>query len=236
MGIPPALLNMWEHSRTMRALNERRSKGEAETMTCTEQLVDILRPLVQPGWTLLDAACGTGHYWLALRELGLEYYGLDFTESYIRMGQANLEKRGLPPSHLELKCLEHALGRYDVVTCFNALLYLPNYHQALERLAECADRYLIIRTLLGDATTYRYVRDGALDDGFNHCKLYFNIYGIDEVKAFLEDLGFSVELPKDRRTNDEPAWVNNMWHPWRMLVATRRHDARIELGKPGHAS
>ena len=111
---------------------------------------------------------------------------------------------------------------YDVVVCFNTLLYSPNYHLPLERLAQAARHYLVIRTLLGPRTVYRYEEDGYLDEGWNHLRAYFNIYSMNAVKKFLRDLGFRVSHIVDRRTNDQPEVVIGKIHPWRILLCQRQ--------------
>jgi hypothetical protein len=97
----------------------------------------------------------------------------------------------------------------------------------LERLMNAADKILVVRTLLSERAEYRYVRDGELDDGFNHLKAYFNIYAIDEILSWMEEHGFRVEMPVDERTGDKPEWINNMSHPWRIMFAKRVRDERI---------
>lgn len=217
---------IWEHSRIMTGLNLQRAKGEAPVQTCVEQLHDVLEPLVQPGWSLLDAGCGVGHYYHFLKDLGIEYRGVDFTKHYIEMGREHLPKAGLSADRLEVGCVENIDGRADVVICFNMLLYCPDFRQPLERMCEAADRYFVLRTLLGDEEERRYVRDGYLDEGWNNLKAYFNIYSLEEVKEWIASHGFEVSMLVDRRTNDEPECVNDMPHPWRFLLARRVSDDR----------
>jgi len=162
-----------------------------------------------------------------LRDLGVEYHGVDFTGHYIEIGRRHMPPFGLPPERLRVGTIENVEGRFDVVVCFNALLYCPDFHLPLERLCDAADRWLVLRTLLAGREKRRYVRDGHLDEGWNHLRAYFNIYAIDEVRAWIESLGFETAMPVDRRTGDRPECVNEMPHPWRLLLARRVRDERV---------
>ena len=223
---------IWDHSRIMTQLNLQRVRNEAVRQTCLEQLRDLLVPVVKPGMTLLDAGCGPGHYFHSLKELDIEYHGLDFTAHYIEMGREYLPASGLPAEKLSRGLIENIDSRFDIVICFNALLYCPDFHQPLERLCEAANRYLVIRTLLAERGEQRYVRDGYLDKEYNHLKAYFNIYPMVEFVRFIESYGFEVQLVVDRRTNDRPEWVNDMIHPWRIMFCKRMRDDRVPGSGP----
>lgn len=220
--------NIWSHTTYYRDQLTRRARGEDPILVCETQLADILRPLTSPGMSLLDAGCATGYYYRTLKTLEVEYYGIDSCPEYITIGQQQMPDQGLSRQRLRQMSIEDLYGEtYHIVVCFNTLLYCPNYHLPLERLADATEKYLVIRTLLGPKTRYRFEFDGYLDEGFNHLKAYFNIFSMDVVKLFLRRKGFTVEELVDRRTNDQPETVIGKVHPWRILLCTRTEVANV---------
>ena len=108
--------------------------------------------------------------------------------------------------------------------CINTLFCLPDYRQGLERLAEATAEVLILRTTLDRGTRIRYETDDYLDPGYagpGGLRSYFNIWDMEEVMAFLEDLGFQVRHVVDERTGDQPEISAGKAFPWKFLVARR---------------
>ncbi|MBF0530815.1 MAG: class I SAM-dependent methyltransferase [Deltaproteobacteria bacterium] len=196
-------------------------------MTCHQQAAELLAPYVWPGLTLLDAGCATGYFVRSFADRGLpvEYYGLDYTAGYIHLGRQNIPPEILPPERLMLGAIENLDTQYDAVLCINTLHCLPNYHQGLERLADAARHFLILRTALDKDTVIRYETDDYLDEGYRGpegLKSYFNIYSMTEVSDFLTDSGFEVQQVVDRRTGDQPELSAGKVFPWKFLFARRR--------------
>ena len=225
--IPSAAHNIWEHTRqSLFDLYAQRARGELSEMTCHKQAAELLAPHVTTGMTVLDAGCGSGYFYHSLVERGLPvvYHGLDYTESFIEIGRANLPAEARAEERLRLGSIEDLTGRYDVVFCINTLFCLPDYHQGLERLAEAADRFLIIRTTLGERTEIRYETDDYLDPGFEDLKAYFNIWDMREIMDYLAGLGFEVRRVVDERTNDGVEMSAGKPFPWRFLFCRRIKD------------
>lgn len=215
--------NIWSHTTTYLEQLTRRARNEDPPLTCEEQLLEILEPLTKPGMTVLDTGCATGYYYRTLKSLGIEYYGIDSCAKYIDAGKREMPNEGLPADRLRLMQLEDLCDEvYDLVVCFNTLLYCPNYHLPLERLAQATRSHLVLRTTLASDTVYRFEEDGYLDEGYNHLKAYFNIYSMEEIKSFIKDMGFIVTPIVDKRTGDKPEMVIGKVHPWRILLCTRQ--------------
>jgi ubiquinone/menaquinone biosynthesis C-methylase UbiE len=221
--VPNSKYNIWEHSAIVRQLYADRCRDTVDEMTCARQCAEILQPLLKRDSTVLDAGCGSGYYWHALRRRDIEcqYYGIDYSPTLIDIGQRYLPSFGLPVSRLRAAMIEDLDTRYEAVVCFNVLPLLPHYHQALERLCAASDRYLLIRTALDDRESIRYEEDGYLEEGYNHLKSYWNIYAQAEFEQYIQDQGFRVRRIRDLRTDDGVEMVVGKPFPWRILLGER---------------
>lgn len=221
--IPDPELNIWEHSATVRALYSKRARGEEE-MDAAAQAAQILAPYLSPGQTLLDAGCGSGYYYWSFKRRGLkvDYYGLDYSPTLIDIGRRYLPSAGLDPGRLQVGAIEDLNGTYDAVICFNTLSFCPDFRLPLDRLCRAANRYILLRTNLGEKTVYRWEIDGYLDQGYNNLKAYWNMYAEAEVTAFMEDMGFIVSPIVDRRTGGAMELVVGKPYYWKLLFGQRR--------------
>src|SRR5690606_24038026 len=127
----------------------------------------LFAELAAPGDSLLDAGCGAGHFFHSLRRRGLhlEYYGIDATEPFIRMGRDALALYGLPAERLQCLRIEDLCGEVDHVLCMNVLSNLDNFHRPLERLLHVARKSVVLRESIKDGASTTYVRDEYLDPG-----------------------------------------------------------------------
>lgn len=226
--IPHPDFNIWEHTReTLFEMYAGRARNELPEMTCHKQAALLLAPHLQKAMSILDAGCGSGYLFWSFYNRGLEveYYGLDYTASFIEIGRQNIPSEVLPPERLQVGSIENIEARFDAVFCINTLFCLPDYRQGLERLAASARRFLILRTALGEETVIRYETDDYLDEGFRGpggLRSYFNIWARDEVMDFITDLGFEVSPVVDEWTGNEPEISAGKVFPWRFLFCRRR--------------
>lgn len=214
--------NIWEHSRTVRELYERRCRLEAEEMTCAAQAAELLAPLVSDGDELLDVGCGSGYFYHSLksRRIPAAYYGIDSSPSLIEIGRRILPRYGLPADRLREMRLEDLAGAADHVLCMNVISNIDNYPRPLERLLKVARKTVVLRESLTEGGSYSYVRDEFLDPG-TELNVYVNSYPVSEVCDFIRSYGFEPALVTDRRTGGEPEMVIGYPHHWTFLVATR---------------
>ncbi len=221
--VPNSAYNIWEHSANVRQLYAERCRDEVEEMTCARQCAEILKPLVAPDSTVLDAGCGSGYYWHSLRRrgVGCQYYGIDYSPSLIDIGRRELAPFGLPGGRLRAAMIEDLDTVYDAVICFNVLPWLPHYHQGLERLCAASGRHLLIRTALADQEQIRWEEDGYLEEGYNHLKSYWNVYAREAFEGFIAEQGFKVTRIRDERTSDGVEMVVGKPFPWRILLCER---------------
>jgi SAM-dependent methyltransferase len=219
--------SIWEYSKPYPESCIARASGEVPEMDSVRQAREILAPVVSPGMRLLDVGCGSGHAWLGLKPLEVEYWGIDSYARGIHIGRAILPDSGLPPERLRVSALED-LPRsetYDVVLSLNTLLYQPRFELPLEVMARAARRYLVMRSSFGDATSVRYLPDVLLEPGYEGTRAYFSIFGREEVRRFLEAEGFEVSWVDDwrqqHRFGGTPEVVGGIPLPAQFLVARR---------------
>lgn len=214
--------SIWENSAHIRELYRRRSAGVEPEMTCAEQAAELLAPLVSEGDTLLDAGCGSGHFFHSLRSrrIPVEYHGIDAAPTLVEIGRAELTRHGLPAERLRALRIEDLHGSVDHVLCMNVLTNVDNVHRPLERLAGMARRSLVLRESLGETASSSYVRDDFLDPGVD-LRVHVNTYATGEVTGLLGEMGFSARVVIDRHTGGRPEKVIGHDHHWTFVVATR---------------
>lgn len=222
MRLDPAV-DIWHYTKkSLYPLYERRAAGLEPEMDCHAQAAEIYAEHFQSSHRILDAGGGSGCFFWSLQKRGLlgRYYLLDQNRDFVEMGRKSLAGQEGAAGFLH-KSLEETPGEYEAVFCLNTLFSLPDWRQGLERLLAATGRFIIIRTTLGAENIMRYETDDYLDEGGAGLKSYFNIWRIDEFKSFMEDNGFEVSVPVDRRSGDEPEISAGKIFPWRWLVGLR---------------
>lgn len=213
---------IWDHSEHVARLYRDRARDEAEEMTCAAQAAELLEPLAMPGDSLLDAGCGSGHFYHSLRrrKLDLGYWGIDASRRLIEIGQVELPAFGLAADRLRVMRIEDFDGTADHVLCMNVLSNIDNFHRPLERLLRAARKSLILRESAKDGASYSWVRDRFLDAGVD-LNVHVNAYDAAELMRFIEGYGFEVARIIDRRTGGEPENVIGHPHWWTFFRAIR---------------
>lgn len=225
--IPNPELNIWEHSAIAAELYRRRARGEAQEMDASAQAADLLTPFIRQDEAplrLLDAGCGSGYLWHSFRRRGLavEYHGLDYSPSLIRLGREELGRLGLLPERLQAGRIEDLSGQpFDLVTLINTLSFGPDFREPLHRLAETGARVILIRDNFGPETVIRWEIDGYLDPGYNHLKAYWNRWSTTEVMGFLAECGYKTTEIVDRRAGGQVEMVVDKPYYWSWLMAMR---------------
>ena len=214
--------SIWEHSATVRDLYARRCRLQIEEMTCHAQAVELLKPYLRPGDTLLDAGCGSGYLYHSFRSRGIavDYLGIDASASLIDIGREILSAYGLARQRLQVMRMDELDGEVDHAVCINVLSNIDNYHRPLERLLKIARRTVVLRESLGETGSYAYVTDRYLDPGVD-LKVHVNTYPLGEVEALVRSCGFSVQMVTDRRAGAGPEMVIDHPHYWKFLVCVR---------------
>jgi len=219
--------SIWQHSKVFPASCVTRASGESPETDSVAQAVDLLADKLAAGMSMLDVGCAGGHAWRSFRKLGVEYYGIDHYARGVEIGRHYLAPLGLQPERLRHMAL-HQLPpeeSYDAVVCLNTLYYFPTYHAPLEAMARAAKHWLVIRSHFEDEEETRFIPDILLEDGFHTMRDYFNAFGRDDVREFLEKEGFKVTWVSDRRQTErfggQPESVGGIVFNYEFLFAER---------------
>jgi SAM-dependent methyltransferase len=227
--IPETELNIWEHSATAKNLYTRRAHGQAE-MDAAAQGTEILAPYITGAASpprLLDVGCGSGYLWHSFKKRGLavEYYGLDYSPTYIEMGQAILPQYGLPAERLTCGRAEDLRGQpFDLIAMLNTLTFCPNFREVFDRLAATGAKVIAVRDNFADETVIKWETDGYLDEGYNHLKAYWNAWGRAELAEFLAGYGYGCQWLADHRCKGTLELVVDKPYYWSWLVAVKNQN------------
>ena len=117
--------------------------------TCEESAVGKALRMLEPGTTILDAACGTGRITGLVTRHGFRARGCDI--SFEMMSVARRHRAALAPSGVLVQCEAGALpfrdASFDAVSCIGLLMHLdaPARAQVLRELARVSRQWLILQ-------------------------------------------------------------------------------------------
>ena len=215
--------SIWEHTAALAELYEARAAGTAPELTCHAQAAELLATVAHPGHTVLDAGCGSGALWHALRRRGVpvEYWGVDATRAFVTMAQRYLPGVGVNPAHLIHARLDDLDGAFDHIVSINVLSNLDHFHRPLDRFLRMARHSVILRESIGASPSCRWVEDRFLDPGV-HLSVHVHVFDERVIAEFIRERGFDVRFVTDRHTAGVPEDVIGYAHHWRFAIATRR--------------
>jgi SAM-dependent methyltransferase len=223
---PNPELNIWEHSKGLRELCLRRAMNLEPEMDAASQAASILAGLgLGKGERLLDVGCGAGHFIHSLIKRGLDinYYGLDYSPSFISIGKEAYMKKGLDPERLFALSIDELYGfPIDIALYLNVLSFNPDFRRPLFRAVENGAKHILVRDSFGDKTIIRWEPDDYLDKGKTHLRSYWNEWSRAEVEEFFKSLGWkSVVFIKDARTGGETELVVGKPYHWEFMLAEK---------------
>lgn len=133
------------------------------------------------GKRILDAGCGVGAFSEPLARQN-EVYGVDFSEKSLQFAAA----RGLKTMSGDLQALQFPGDTFDVVLCIGVIQLIADYRPVLKELARVVKPggTLLIQTLHEGSLQRKALRL------FEQKKKFDTMYGMDELQAVYEQLGF----------------------------------------------
>jgi ubiquinone/menaquinone biosynthesis C-methylase UbiE len=144
---------------------------------------------IQSGQRVLDIACGTGEWLLAVVEAGAKPAGIDISQRAIDVCQHNIPQGDFHVGSAE--SLPFADNQFDVVSCLGSLEHFLNPETALREMIRVAQRDAKILLLVpnADFLTYRL----GLFSGTNQADVHEEIRNLEEWQKLFESSGMRVK-------------------------------------------
>lgn len=105
-----------------------------------QEQLNLVQGVFDKGGKILDVACGTGTYTLALAKMGYDMTGADISRSMIDMARANARRQGLDTAFYVADMMNlsnFGSNSFDGVMCMgNSLVHLPDEASVLTALKE----------------------------------------------------------------------------------------------------
>jgi len=101
-------------------------------------VLDLFRPTLPPGGTVLDLGCGSGWTSLFLARAGYDVTGLDISERMIAIASERAAREQVEATFVTADMEAFDLGRHDFdgVLLFDALHHCPDYGRVLRQAGE----------------------------------------------------------------------------------------------------
>jgi len=164
------------------------------------------------GWTALDIGCNAGFYSFELARRGAHVVGIDADEHYLRQARWARGQFDLDVEFRRLTVYELARTdeRFDLVLFMGVLYHLRYPLLALDAVAGCVDRLLVLQTLtLEDPVEVEAPEDISLDD-----------------RALLEQPGWPRTAFVEHRVAGD---ATNWWVPNRASVRAMARSAGLDV-------
>ena len=171
--------SLHEHSVLYPKLCFDRISGLLPEMDCSIQLVNIIQNLNYKITNMLDAGCASGQVYFSVKELGIDYYGIDAFQRAIELGKLVIGSRVAKKNQLRNISLFNLNPKenYDLVLSMFYFRYNSSFEKELEIMARASNKYLIVRApSFGNEFVNRYIPDVLLEKSFQTMRYHFNIF------------------------------------------------------------
>ena len=141
-----------------------RARGILPEMESSKAVAKLLSKLVKPNNSILDVACGVGHYYISLKKKiknNFEYFGIDIKSDYIHEAKKIFkQEKFVNFKKGSIFKIPFDAGKFDVVIFINTLENLSSIEKPISELLRVSKKYILIRTLVDERSFYiKEVRD-----------------------------------------------------------------------------
>lgn len=150
--------------------------------------IDKLVKLTNPGYSILDVGCYHGHLYPKLRDIGIDYLGIDIFESFIMAATQNYVS-----AKFEVRDLFQIEDQYDIVFCSRVLMHMPKFGEAIKKLLGASKKYMIMIIPIGAPSV-------TVEISANGDKVYFRRFSLEEVAQALDGYSYYIETNKPYST------------------------------------
>jgi SAM-dependent methyltransferase len=194
---------IWEADPNVEGSLYKRATGELPEMESTKQLVELVKEVYKPEMKILDVGSGPGHYYRGLRRINpsINYTGLDATKPYIEFAKNTFKGTSAQFVVGDIFDIPDELGKFDIVTCCNVILHMPDFRIPIKNLLKSCKGYCFIRMLLSNHTfLHMFLYEDEFDEMNNPKKfVYQNTYSVNLIKNYINSLGdYSVQIIEDK--------------------------------------
>ncbi|RRQ22392.1 class I SAM-dependent methyltransferase [Thiohalobacter thiocyanaticus] len=143
MKLDPAEYEAWYHTPRGRWIAGREAA----------LLLRLLRP--QPGASLLDAGCGTGHFSRRFAQAGLSVTGVDPDPAMLAYARTHSAGLDLDYVRADARALPFPDASFDYIAAVTSLCFVPEPARALQELWRVSRRGLVLGLLNRRSLLYR---------------------------------------------------------------------------------
>jgi ubiquinone/menaquinone biosynthesis C-methylase UbiE len=189
---------IWDKEKDYGELFYKRATGELPEMESSKAVAEIVKNCIKPKDLILDIGCGVGHYLTSLKrtiDVPFSYHGVDCTKHYIDLARRAFNTGTFHVGDIyDLKFPDRCA---DIVMCNNVLLHLPSIEIPIRELLRVSNKYVIIRTLIGNCTfQIKQAEEPELHDSDGLVNYhYYNIYSESYIRSILQ--GYEYQLKDD---------------------------------------
>lgn len=233
-GVEDQDWNTWDSEEVKKTAGSyyKRSTGELPEKEASKSLARLLdrRELYEPGTTILDVGCATGHYLKSLRRLldrEITYSGIDIRMEFLQWGrEAYSIDETCTFVHGDALSMPFEDDSFDIVYA-NLYHFFPRIDAALEEALRVASDRIIWRTPVGEIT---YVTKLFHDDDFADLGVIdpqiqdgdytlYMMYSEEYLRGLIDDFGWELEFFE--RDDDFGQFDNNEHEEFSDVPATR---------------
>ncbi len=206
-------------------LLRRRLTGELPELTWLQQFRDLLTPHLTEASSMLDIGCATGYAYNAFKKFGIGYTGLDFEDTYLKIGREYFSGcAGVEFRRHDITTAPSPV-RADFVICSATLEHAPAMMPTLKHMADAAKQVFVLRTFLQHGEEVLKLPSPVAahrDEAFK----YNNSYDFAGIMRALHKLDFRTTIHPDRFTQSMPHLADGLARTFYVLVAQRGADPK----------
>lgn len=167
----------------------RMPKGQYADTLEKELLLGLIQP--EPGQSVLDIGCGTGHYLAFFRQLGLEATGLDASQPMLDVASRELGN-DVRLYQGQAEELPFADNSFDIVTLISVIEFVAEPVKVISEAARVARRqvYLGVLNKTSLLAVNRRLKGRFRDSVYNQAKFY----SIREIGTMVKRAGIKTPL------------------------------------------
>ena len=194
-----------------------------------KQFRKVILPYLSESTTILDLGCGSGYLYKYFHDLNINYIGIDGEERLLNIGKSHFKDNKKVKFYLhdiQEKFPDYFHEKVDITVCSATLEHLPNIYPTIEYISKLTNKYLYIRTFLGE-TSQLYSQPSPVAEYSKQFRKHINQYSFDDLFYYLREFGFNVKVLRDEYTDSMPYDVNGVCRCMYILFAENKFIKKV---------